>query len=175
MDSLLSTPTEAAHGALSWLARAIERRTSALTIFLCVLLLLGTMRASVVENRGVEHPGVVHQDDNCSSCHPDKTLGKSVHSAMALSCTVCHLAQTQGDMTILTLPMPKAKICSACHEEGMFLRQHSRVSKGLCLDCHDAHSSNRRMLLRASTNARRNSMRGLSRTQNLTRTTADRP
>ena len=94
---------------------------------------------------------------------------------MALSCTVCHLAQTQGDMTILTLPMPKAKICSACHEEGMFLQQHSRVAKGLCLDCHDAHSSNRRMLLRAPTNARRNSMRGLSRTQNLTRTTADQP
>jgi len=94
---------------------------------------------------------------------------------MALSCTVCHLAQTQGDMTILTLPMPKAKICSACHEEGLLLRQHSRVAKGLCLDCHDAHSSNRRMLLRVPTNARRNSMRGPSRTQNLTRMTADQP
>jgi len=175
MDSLLSTRTEAAHDALSWLARAIKRRTSALTIFLCVPLLLGTMRASVVENRGVEHPGVVHQDDNCSSCHPDKTRGKSVHSAMALSCTVCHLAQTQGDMTILTLPMPKAKICSSCHEEGVLLRQHSRAAKGLCLDCHDAHSSNRRMLLRVPTNARRNSMRGPSRTQNLTRMTADQP
>ena len=175
MDSRLPTPAESAHDALSWRARAIKRRASAFSILLCVPLLLGTMRASVVENRAVEHPGVVHQDDDCSSCHPDKTRGKSVHSANALSCTVCHLAQTQGDMTILTLPMPKAKICSACHEEGMLLRKHSRAGNRLCLDCHDAHSSSRRMLLRAPTNPRRNSMQGPSRTQNLTRTIADQP
>lgn len=175
MDSLSSAPTKAAHGALSWLAHSIRRRTSALTIVLCIFMPLGTMPASVVENRGVEHPGIVHQDDNCSSCHADKIRGKSVHSAMELPCTICHLAQTRGDMTILTLPMPKAKICSACHEEGMLLRQHSRVGKELCLDCHDAHSSNRRMLLREPPNARRNSMRERSNTQNLTRTTADQP
>jgi len=154
MDSLLSNLTEAAHDALSWLARAIKRRTSVLTIFLCVPLLLGTMRASVVENRGVEHPGVLHQDDNCSSCHADKTTGKSVHSAMAMSCTACHLAQTQGDMTTLTLTMPKEQICFACHEKAKESQLHSPSVKGECLDCHDSHRSNRPMLLREQADVR---------------------
>jgi predicted CXXCH cytochrome family protein len=115
---------------------------------LFLLLLLPAIRASAVENPGVEHPGVLHKNDNCSSCHRDKTRGKSVHSAMAVACTVCHLARTQGDMTTLTLDMPKEQICFACHEKFMLLRDHSPVVKGLCIDCHDAHSSNRRMLLR---------------------------
>ena len=112
------------------------------------------MPASPNENRGVEHPGSVHSDDNCSSCHADKARGKSVHSAMALSCNVCHLAQTQGDMTTLTLLMPKPKICFACHDETLSVRQHRPVAQGLCLDCHDAHSSNQRMLLREPSDAR---------------------
>ena len=147
MDWHFPAPTEAVHTALFWLARSTRRRTSAL-VFLCMVMALGTMRGSVVDNRGVEHPGVVHQDDNCSSCHANKVRGRSVHSAMELPCTICHLARTQGDMTTLTLPMPKAKICSACHEEDMLLRKHSRTAKRQCLDCHDAHSSNQRMLLR---------------------------
>jgi len=97
----------------------------------------------------VEHPGTVHQEDNCNSCHAAKTTGKSVHSAMTISCTVCHVAQTQGDMTTLTLLMPKERICSACHDTTSELRKHQVKVEGFCLDCHDAHSSDRRMLLRA--------------------------
>ena len=96
----------------------------------------------------IEHPGILHKEDNCSSCHRDKTSGKSVHSAMVISCTVCHLAQTQGDMTTLQLSLPKAEICFSCHEKSMMSREHSQGMKKLCVDCHDAHSSNRRMLLR---------------------------
>lgn len=134
------------------LAGALDRKPVLAVIFLC--LLLRTMSAWAVENRGVEHPGSLHKGDDCSSCHGDKATGKSVHSAMALSCTVCHLAQTQGDMTTLTLLMPKPKICFACHEEIVSVGQHRPAAKGLCLDCHDAHNSNRRMLLREETNAR---------------------
>jgi hypothetical protein len=65
--------------------------------------------------------------------------GKSVHSAMALPCTICHLAETKGDMTTLSLFMPKPKICSACHEP-LFIREHRPVANGSCLDCHDAYS-----------------------------------
>lgn len=97
----------------------------------------------------VEHPGSLHQSDNCSSCHASKTMGKSVHSAMTISCTVCHVAQTQGDMTNLSLLMPKERICSACHDVSSELRKHSTKVKGFCLDCHDAHSSEQRLLLRA--------------------------
>jgi len=119
------------HTAIAWIAS--------------FLLPLATMPAY-----GVEHPGVVPTDADCSSCHAKKISGKSVHSAMATSCTVCHVAKTQGDMTTLNLAMPKDQICFACHEKSAELRQHVPVVKAPCLDCHDAHSSDQRMLLRAA-------------------------
>src|SRR5271157_5148235 len=109
----------------------------------CLLLLAPAMHASVVE-----HPGIIPKGADCSSCHANKTKGKSVHSAMALSCTVCHLAQTEGDMTTLSLAWPKEKICSSCHQQFVELQQHSPVVKGQCVDCHDTHSSSLRSLLR---------------------------
>ena len=113
-----------------------------LLIFLLLLLAWATQVSAV------EHPGALHKDDNCSSCHASKTSGQSVHSAMAISCTVCHLAQTQGDMTTLNLIMPKEQICFACHEKSTALHLHSPVAKASCVECHDSHSSERRMLLR---------------------------
>jgi predicted CXXCH cytochrome family protein len=115
-----------------------------------LLLLMAAMQASTIE-----HPGIIPKDANCSSCHANKTRGKSVHSAMVLSCTVCHLAQTQGDMTTMNLAMPKEKICFACHEKSAELQQHSPVVKGQCVDCHDTHSSSRRSLLREQVDVRR--------------------
>jgi predicted CXXCH cytochrome family protein len=107
----------------------------------------------VMEASSIEHPGILPKDANCSSCHANKTRGKSVHSAMVLSCTVCHLAQTEGDMTMLNLAMPKEKICFACHEKSAESR-HSLVAKGQCVHCHDAHSSSRRSLLREQVDIR---------------------
>ncbi len=122
-------------------------------ILFLLLLLPVTTRA-----RTIEHPGILHKEDNCSSCHADKISGKFVHSAMEVACTVCHLAQTQGDMTTLQLSLPKEEICFSCHEKSMMLREHPSAVKELCVDCHDAHSSARRMLLREPPNAnRRNS------------------
>jgi predicted CXXCH cytochrome family protein len=115
-----------------------------------LLLLTLAMPAS-----STEHPGIIPRDANCSSCHTSKTRGKSVHSAMQLSCTVCHLAQTEGDMTTLNLAWPKEKICSACHEGSVQLQRHSQVVKGQCVDCHDTHSSSRRSLLREQVDVRR--------------------
>jgi predicted CXXCH cytochrome family protein len=110
----------------------------------CLYLLL----LPLAMNAGtIEHPGILHKEDNCSSCHVDKTRGKSVHSAMEVPCTVCHLAQTQGDMTTLQLSLPKTEICFSCHEKTMMSREHATAAKKICVDCHDAHSSNRRMLL----------------------------
>ena len=94
----------------------------------------------------------------CSSCHANKTTGKSVHSAMTLHCTVCHLAQTQGDMTTVSLLMPKERICSACHGASAEIAQHSSQEKKLCVDCHDSHRSDRRMLLRDAAEAPRSQM-----------------
>lgn len=120
----------------------MKRRRSALLA--CLLVALAAMPALAVE-----HPGILPKDADCSSCHADKSSGKSVHSAMATSCSVCHLAKTQGDMTTLSLAMPKERICFACHENSAELRRHSPGVRALCVDCHDAHSSDRRMLLRA--------------------------
>ena len=102
----------------------------------------------------VEHPGVLHQEDDCLACHGDKTRGKSVHSAMVASCAVCHLAQTQGDMTTVSLSMPRERICFACHEKAVQARQHTAPAAGTCVDCHDAHSSAQHMLLRDPADAR---------------------
>jgi|SRR5579872_686250 len=113
-------------------------RASALAL---LLFLAGSARA-------VEHPGVVPPGVECSSCHANKLAGRSVHSAMATTCTVCHLAATQGDMMRVSLSMPKEKICSACHDETAALRQHVPSVQGSCIECHDAHSSDRKMLLR---------------------------
>ena len=110
--------------------------------FLFVLCVLAAQAAAV------EHPGALTKDAICSSCHENLIRGTSVHSVMATTCNVCHVATTQGDMTILTLSMPKERICFACHEQANATRQHQPDVKGQCLDCHDAHSSNRRMLLR---------------------------
>ncbi len=99
---------------------------------------------------GVEHPGVIPVGVECSSCHAKKVTGKSVHSAMSTQCTVCHVTRTQGDMTTLSLAMPKELICFACHEKSAQLQQHVPVVKGQCIDCHDAHSSDHRMLLRTA-------------------------
>jgi predicted CXXCH cytochrome family protein len=43
--------------------------------------------------------------------------------------------------------MPKQKICFACHQEAAAFRKHVPAAKGQCLDGHDAHSSERKMLL----------------------------
>ena len=112
------------------------------SVYMFVILLLPTALM------GVEHPGVVPKDAECTSCHTSKVRGKSVHSVMATSCDVCHVTQTQGDMTIVNLSMPKQKICFACHQESAALREHVPTVKGQCLDCHDAHSSDQKMLLR---------------------------
>lgn len=63
-----------------------------------------------------------------------------MHSAIALSCTVGHLAQTRGDLTTLALLMPKPKICFACHEESLSVGQHKPLAKRLSL-CHAFHIS----------------------------------
>lgn len=110
----------------------------------CIVLALFV---STIPVFAVEHPGSIG-NASCSSCHASKLLGKSVHSAMATTCAVCHVTQTQGDMTTVSLAAPKERICFSCHEKAESLRLHRSSTKGQCLDCHDAHSSGREMLLR---------------------------
>jgi predicted CXXCH cytochrome family protein len=110
-----------------------------------VLVIACTLLWGSQASWAAEHPGLVDKD--CTACHTEKITGRSVHSAMNSPCSVCHVKATQGDMTTLSLSMPKSQICSACHEERAALRQHAPAVKGPCLECHDAHSSRYRLLL----------------------------
>lgn len=113
-----------------------------------VFAVIGLLLLWTTGGNAVEHPGTLPKDADCSSCHADKVSGTSVHTVMAASCTICHVSRTQGDMTTMVLSMAKGRICFACHEESAELVQHRPAVKGQCMDCHDAHSSNRPMLLR---------------------------
>jgi len=101
------------------------------------------------------HPPISPGNAACSSCHADKTSGKSVHSAGELSCTLCHLVTTEGGVTTVSLAVPKQQICFACHEPSTEWQPNSPAMKGSCLDCHDAHSSGHFFLLREGADARR--------------------
>lgn len=92
------------------------------------------------------HPGIA-PDARCSSCHGDKTRGKSVHAALAISCMVCHMLTSQGNATTIALTAPKEQICFGCHQRSTEADQHTPKVKGQCVDCHDSHSSARPMLL----------------------------
>lgn len=116
--------------------------------FALIVSLFGGIFLVTPQAAAVEHPGSIGQDANCLGCHENKVSGKSVHSVMRSPCTVCHVTMTQGDMTTVSLSMPKTKICFACHQQAASSQLHTRAVKGLCVDCHDAHSSGRRMLLR---------------------------
>ena len=110
-----------------------------------VLVIACTLLCGLQASWAAEHPGLVDKD--CPACHVQKITGKSVHAAMDSPCTVCHVNAMQGDMMTVTLSMSKSKICSACHDEAAALRQHVPAVKGQCLECHDAHSSQHRLLL----------------------------
>jgi predicted CXXCH cytochrome family protein len=130
-----------------------------------LMVLIGVpllLLSAAVQASAVEHPGILPQNSDCSSCHANKLSGKSVHSAMAISCTVCHLTKTEGDMTTINLAMPREKICFACHEKSTELQQHSPAVTGRCVDCHDAHSSSRRLLLREQADVRHRQLRAVS-------------
>src|SRR5205823_3972700 len=124
---------------------AMQMSMAVLGVLATCFALTGGMWAGAVE-----HPGVLPGESECLSCHASKVSGKSVHSVMTASCSVCHVTATKGDMTLISLSMPKEKICSACHEEAVALRQHVPAVKGTCVECHDAHSSERKMLLRVA-------------------------
>jgi predicted CXXCH cytochrome family protein len=118
-----------------------------------LLLLFAAVTVSALE-----HPTLIPRERDCASCHVDKTTGKSVHSALEMSCTVCHFVKTQGDMTTVSLAMSKEEICFACHQRSAFM-PHMPPAKRACLDCHEAHSSARPMLLKKGVSMRDLQMR----------------
>ncbi len=125
------------------MAFRFERRnalTRRAVVFSSILLLL----FAAPEISAADHPPIV-AGTRCSSCHIDKTRGKSVHAALAISCMVCHIANAQGNA--ITLTAPKEKLCFGCHPRTIEEDQHTPRVTGECVTCHDSHSSARPMLL----------------------------
>ena len=100
------------------------------------------------------------QGNDCLACHAKVTEGKSVHAPAAAKggCETCH-----GPVDAKSTPhggkgrfgkglveaMPN--LCFRCHEKKDFEGKvsHAPVDAGMCLTCHDAHSSpNARLLVR---------------------------
>ncbi len=116
-----------------------------------IVSLLLLVFARGMHAQAVEH-NALRPDANCSSCHGDKTNGKVVHSAMALGCAVCHRVIADAETASVDLTMPKEQLCFTCHQKSGEEYQHLPYAKGLCVSCHDPHSSNYPMHLRAEVN-----------------------
>jgi len=113
------------------------------------LLVLFLVRAALGQE-AEQHP--LRAGRECSSCHGDKTSGKVVHSAIAMGCAVCHQVVASGETATVRLTMPNDQICFTCHLKSEDEYQHPPYAQGQCVSCHDPHSSNYPMHLRADVN-----------------------
>lgn len=86
---------------------------------------------------------------DCKMCHSDKTEGKSVHPAIMMGCATCH---SGVDATNIPHKFtgPKGisakgeELCYQCHDRDKFTKKkykHSPAASGMCLTCHNPHSS----------------------------------
>lgn len=115
-------------------------------VSLLLLLFARGAQAQAVEQRA-HPPGA-----DCSSCHADKTSGKVVHPVMAMGCAVCHRVIANGKTARVDLTMPREQLCFACHEKSEEAYLHPPYAGGRCVSCHDPHSSDYPMHLRAEVN-----------------------
>ncbi|MDD5029984.1 MAG: cytochrome c3 family protein [Rhodoferax sp.] len=88
---------------------------------------------------------------DCLYCHRTMTKKKVVHAAVHMGCPSCH-----DNLDVSRVPHlnkgPFAKglraevpaLCISCHEQALFEGNmvHAPVNTGLCLDCHNPHTSN---------------------------------
>ena len=102
-------------------------------------------------------PGARAQEVDCRQCHQALANQKTVHPPLSAGCVMCHSAI---DATVIPhgmtgavargLPAESPVLCQLCHDrtafEGKFT--HVPVAAGMCLSCHDPHSSDQPKLLK---------------------------
>lgn len=90
------------------------------------------------------------QDVDCAKCHADLSQKKVVHAALQMGCKTCH-----SELDAAAVPhkskgkAPKGlaagvpALCNNCHEAKMFQGKlvHAPVATGMCVECHNPHSS----------------------------------
>jgi len=88
---------------------------------------------------------------DCLYCHRPMTMNKTVHAAVHMGCPTCHENLDVRRVPHLNKgPFPKGlraevpALCISCHEQALFEGNmvHAPVNTGLCLECHNPHSSN---------------------------------
>ncbi len=112
-------------------------------LILTLLLFVHVTPAQIPEHRALQ------TGSDCSSCHANKTSGKSLHAAVETGCASCHQVVSDGTNVTVRLKMAKAQLCFACHLRSGDAYLHEPYAKGRCVSCHDPHSSDYPVHLRA--------------------------
>jgi predicted CXXCH cytochrome family protein len=102
-----------------------------------------------------EHPYIdpkAIKTETCIKCHPNKSQGKFVHTAVGQGCENCHTAASENNKTVITDVATGGDLCAMCHEAQKASVQHAPYKSGQCLVCHDAHTGDYSKQLRASVN-----------------------
>lgn len=93
---------------------------------------------------------------DCLMCHEELTKKKVVHPAVQMGCPTCHSAIDATDIPhkksnkiTKGLASEVPELCFGCHENKMFEGKdvHPPVLGGMCLSCHNPHSTDSPKLL----------------------------
>ena len=97
------------------------------------------------------------QNADCLNCHAAMSQKKVVHGAVQMGCRICHAQidasvvphKTAGKSARGLAADPPA-LCITCHERKMFEGKvtHGPVAAGMCVGCHNPHSSDHQGLLK---------------------------
>ncbi len=98
------------------------------------------------------HPIRVAPDANCVECHADHADGAYVHAPVKQGCLACHTISNREDAAYILLKPAKTVICLNCHQAEEPPRTHFPYGSGMCLRCHNPHTSNDSRLLVAKAN-----------------------
>ena len=104
-------------------------------------IFLKVSKASAAES--TNHPFLGIRDlksETCLECHPTKSQGKFVHTAVRMGCEKCHQTVSQNYRTTMTLVATGGDLCARCHEAKNDPFQHQPFKAGECLICHNPHA-----------------------------------
>ena len=97
------------------------------------------------------------KDNPCLKCHAALADKKVVHAAVHMGCTTCH-AELDASSTPHKakgkapkgLSVEGPALCAKCHDDKLFEGKlvHGPVAAGMCMGCHNPHSSDNQGLLK---------------------------
>ena len=109
----------------------------------------GAKKCEACHRREQGNKLVLPKEQLCVSCHK-LNFGQMewVHGPVASGgCRICHNPHQSAYPFLLDAP--QRQVCFRCHEERAVMKNevHQEIASG-CLDCHDAHASRQKFLLK---------------------------